>query len=1085
MTPNQHASSLPDEENFSHLKKVKKKEPLCWVATFSAIQDWFFGQQDPLIKDVLTLFFEKRTLFSQALDGESYLRSQAPMITWKKGFLPDSFSLFFLLESDKYLGAQRKLLNTVSNFVLSKDNIHLMGWSARAFSWHRTSPLRFFAGKIDFCVRGQDVEKVAKMLFPYLEAVERKPLDHAPYALDFALTQIENRFPLFFDTKQLHWMRKQTTLPVQAILALGFVDRKLEKVFATGVEERVVVHFFHCKQADTLGVALAFHLTPKYEHVDQSKFLDAIRSLYPRVFARLCFHQAQGGVHLFYLELQKSPKFSLQERIFLKKELKRVLKKRIEKLVPKVFANCREETRLKHLATLVREAAPQGSDPQVMIELDQIDEENIAFTILLARQHNGKSLERELNQATGPFVLIPGRYEVIGETLEAYAFRIEIPKTPDVQLLNGEIHFAYARKKIERILKEGIGLFRDYNGGLLEKKEEALLQLKAHLPGSDTALIEEFFYSLFPKEAALTTPTPLLGSFFSTMGGKFCPQRADKQERAFIQKKLEGFAYLSALVEGKLEFFSLENEPTIKAKFKEILENTRRAWRRRQEKKTPFELRISSPEVLALDPRKGHDRSSTTLIRLLFEGLTRFDREGNLILAQAKSYKLSDDTTRYTFTLKRSYWSNGRRVTAHDFVYAWRTALLKSDLPELFYPIKNALLVKQQKASIDQLGVKAKTPSLLEVELENPTPDFLERTAHTFYLPVPSFLDKKHPDWAKEQGEAFVCNGPFCLTSAPHGIYLKLKKNRRYFDSKRIELDAISVLKTSTQEGLRLVKEKKIDFFEVPTRLEGEFALTQNDPINISFLPAKILRCSLNTSLFPLNNLSLRKALAHSLNREKLNQLFPFPKKPALTVLPLALTEHQDSPALLRFDPEKAMSYFQKALQELGLMKRKLPSLTMTVPENDLRKTLATALKEQWEEIFGLHFRIEALPPPLFYKRRLDRRFHITLNLWGAPSSDPLSTLSAFRFLSDKINLCAFQAPHYQRLFLRAQKESDPTLRKQYSAQLEAILIRSACVLPLFYPPFLWLQSERIDFSPKMLASNGLPDFSHITQKEI
>ena len=64
---------------------------------------------------------------------------------------------------------------------------------------------------------------------------------------------------------------------------------------------------------------------------------------------------------------------------------------------------------------------------------------------------------------------------------------------------------------------------------------------------------------------------------------------------------------------------------------------------------------------------------SSKIARDLFEGLYNQDSQGNLIPGVALSHTVSDDKTVYTFKLRdNAKWSDGKPVTANDFVYAWR-----------------------------------------------------------------------------------------------------------------------------------------------------------------------------------------------------------------------------------------------------------------------------------------------------------------------------------------------------------------------------------------------------------------------------
>src|ERR1043165_1174865 len=131
-------------------------------------------------------------------------------------------------------------------------------------------------------------------------------------------------------------------------------------------------------------------------------------------------------------------------------------------------------------------------------------------------------------------------------------------------------------------------------------------------------------------------------------------------------------------------------------------------------------LRINiQEEPHTLDPRKARSLSGLTLVRMLFEGLTRVNKEENAELALANEVTLSQDLKTYTFRLKESVWSNGNRVLASDFVYAWKKILTPdypSDLASHLYVIKNARAAKEGKVSIDEIGVKALDENTLQVE---------------------------------------------------------------------------------------------------------------------------------------------------------------------------------------------------------------------------------------------------------------------------------------------------------------------------------------------------------------------------------
>ena len=58
----------------------------------------------------------------------------------------------------------------------------------------------------------------------------------------------------------------------------------------------------------------------------------------------------------------------------------------------------------------------------------------------------------------------------------------------------------------------------------------------------------------------------------------------------------------------------------------------------------------------------------------LFEGLVR-EQAGRVIPGIAESWELSNDGKTVTFKLRKSNWSDGSPLTAHDFVYSWKRVM--------------------------------------------------------------------------------------------------------------------------------------------------------------------------------------------------------------------------------------------------------------------------------------------------------------------------------------------------------------------------------------------------------------------------
>lgn len=100
------------------------------------------------------------------------------------------------------------------------------------------------------------------------------------------------------------------------------------------------------------------------------------------------------------------------------------------------------------------------------------------------------------------------------------------------------------------------------------------------------------------------------------------------------------------------------------------------------------------------------------------------DKTNAIVPAVAKDWSVSADGLVWTFNLRDdAVWSDGKPVTANDFVYAWRRAVDPATEAEYSYQawyIKNGEKITSGEAAVDTLGVKAINDKTLEVTLEAP-----------------------------------------------------------------------------------------------------------------------------------------------------------------------------------------------------------------------------------------------------------------------------------------------------------------------------------------------------------------------------
>jgi oligopeptide transport system substrate-binding protein len=242
----------------------------------------------------------------------------------------------------------------------------------------------------------------------------------------------------------------------------------------------------------------------------------------------------------------------------------------------------------------------------------------------------------------------------------------------------------------------------------------------------------------------------------------------------------------------------------------------------------------SSSEPTTLDLQRMSWMHDLRAGRILFEGLIHndpFTDAFDIIPGVAESWTLSEDGRTYTFSLRRdAAWSNGQPVTASDFVFAWRRALLPdsaSDYSATFFLIEGAeeffnwradaletfghadrakaetLWAETENRFNDTVAIRALDDHTFQVRLNAPTPYFLDLAALPFYFPVyPPLVSqyeilqdtgrlKIESGWTKPP--RLVSNGPFVLTSWRFKRGMRMEKNPWYWNADAVAIDSIAI----------------------------------------------------------------------------------------------------------------------------------------------------------------------------------------------------------------------------------------------------------------------------------------------------
>jgi len=198
----------------------------------------------------------------------------------------------------------------------------------------------------------------------------------------------------------------------------------------------------------------------------------------------------------------------------------------------------------------------------------------------------------------------------------------------------------------------------------------------------------------------------------------------------------------------------------------------------------------SEPDTI--DPALNSAVDGATLVSHLFSGLAKWgqDENGALVLVADAAVELpegvlnEDGTVTYTYTLKDGLkWSDGKDLTAADFVFAWKRAASEELAADYGY------MFEVVKGYPNDLAVEATDAKTIVITLNNAVAYWNELLAFPTYFPVREDV-VANEGWATEAA-TYICNGAYTISNWEHNSVIVLSKNENYHDADSILMEEI------------------------------------------------------------------------------------------------------------------------------------------------------------------------------------------------------------------------------------------------------------------------------------------------------
>lgn len=433
----------------------------------------------------------------------------------------------------------------------------------------------------------------------------------------------------------------------------------------------------------------------------------------------------------------------------------------------------------------------------------------------------------------------------------------------------------------------------------------------------------------------------------------------------------------------------------------------------------------------SFDPARASAAPETDIVRAIFEGLTELDsRSLAAVPAVAEKWSASDDYRVWTFTLRKdARWSNGKRVSARDFVVSWtRLQTLGEKIPhrDLLKNIIGFTDKTTQPESTDfqhstsfetrapaettdtsepavedgetvresppdatptNFGVEAVDEVTLKVKLLLPDKDLPELVANPIFRPVygggANF--KKTP-----LDKTVVTNGPFTVVESNSGGVV-VERSNTYWNKAAVKLERIRFVPMEKAEAaLDAYKKGEIDavtnaHFE-PLALKllapfEDFRRTKHSALNFY---------EFNTAKPPFSDRRVREALAIAIDRDRLIETeLDGTAQPATEFLPHG---KKSKTAAVSFDAKRANELLEKAGYPNGVG---FPQIQLVINRNNTQQRVANAVAKMWYQNLNLATKIVIVETSEIETVRSSGDFDLIRRGVVLPTTDEVASLTA------------------------------------------------------------------------------------------
>jgi oligopeptide transport system substrate-binding protein len=404
----------------------------------------------------------------------------------------------------------------------------------------------------------------------------------------------------------------------------------------------------------------------------------------------------------------------------------------------------------------------------------------------------------------------------------------------------------------------------------------------------------------------------------------------------------------------------------------------------------------------------------------------------------------------YTFHLRDdAVFHNGTRVTAQDFKYSFERAAdpaNASPTATLYLSAIVGLEERFQNEANEVQGVQVIDEQTLQITIEQPRDWFLAELTY----PVAFVVDQRQIDsnprgWTRSPNGT----GPFRLVEFNPGEQITLVRNDSYHLG-RAKLERV-IFDLAFGSLLTAYENNEFHIGGVPP-IELSAVQAGSSPLSADYRPQPRMSVgylAFNLEAPPFDDLNVRKALAMTVDRERINEvLFYDTQRVADGILPPEVPGYDESVSSYGYDPVEARRLLD-ASNYAGNMPRII--LSFSGAGGDAPTTLQ-AIQENWRTELGIEVELQATEYSAFLRELRRGTFQLFSAGWAADYPDPEDFIDKLFADDSPQNEQSYSNDEVQALIEAARAETDTERRFQLLRDAEQLILDDAAVIPTFWP---------------------------------